>query len=157
MEEGQEKSFQGYVVDDKIYPSSCIVLNGADEVLLHRVRDLPEAAIQGSHYTAEDMARRLKLYRTANNSEVAEPSVQDFFARNGIKVFNESTNTPQQIALAAFKIYIERVSYPACSPFWQNEKPYNYMTHDEVEEQKRRVEYERAIELKRLREKEKVL
>ena len=56
------------------------------------------------------MARRLKTYRTANNSEVAEPSVQDFFGRNGVKVFNESTTTPIQIALAAFKIYIERVS-----------------------------------------------
>jgi hypothetical protein len=31
------------------------------------------------------------------------------------------------------------------------------MTYDDVEEAKRRVEYERAIELKRLREKEKVL
>ena len=69
--------------------------------------------MQGTHYNAQDMARRLKLYRTANNSDVAEPSVQDFFARNGIKVFNESTTTPQQIALAAFKIYIERVS-PLC-------------------------------------------
>lgn len=31
------------------------------------------------------------------------------------------------------------------------------MTYDDVEEAKRRVEYERAIELKRLRDKEKVL
>lgn len=110
LEEGQEKSFEGYIVDDKIYPSSCIVLNGDDKVLLNRVRDLPESAITGTTYNALDMARRLKAYRLANNSEVAEPSVQDFFGRNGIKVFNESTTTPHQIALAAFKIYIERVS-----------------------------------------------
>lgn len=45
LEEGQEKSFEGYVVDDKIYPSSCIVLNGDDKVLLNRVRDLPESAV----------------------------------------------------------------------------------------------------------------
>lgn len=110
LEEGQEKSFEGYVVDDKIYPSSCIVLNGDDKVLLNRVRDLPESAVQGTTYNSLEMARRLKTYRTANNSEVAEPSVQDFFGRNGVKVFNESTTTPIQIALAAFKIYIERVS-----------------------------------------------
>ena len=110
LEEGQEKSFEGYVVDDKIYPSSCIVLNGDDKVLLNRVRDLPESAVQKTTYNSLEMARRLKTYRTANNSEVAEPSVQDFFGRNGVKVFNESTTTPIQIALAAFKIYIERVS-----------------------------------------------
>lgn len=110
LEEGQEKSFEGYVVDDKIYPSSCIVLNGDDKVLLNRVRDLPESAVQETTYNSLEMARRLKTYRTANNSEVAEPSVQDFFGRNGVKVFNESTTTPIQIALAAFKIYIERVS-----------------------------------------------
>ena len=31
------------------------------------------------------------------------------------------------------------------------------MTYDDVEEQKRRIEYERAIELKHLRQKEKVM
>jgi|LakMenE18May11ns_1017448.scaffolds.fasta_scaffold5454720_1 hypothetical protein len=31
------------------------------------------------------------------------------------------------------------------------------MTYDDVEEQKRRIEYERAIELKQLRQKEKVM
>lgn len=68
LEEGQEKSFEGYTKDDNIFPSSCIVLNGDDKFLMDRVRDLPESSITGTHYTAADMARRLKLYRTANNS-----------------------------------------------------------------------------------------
>lgn len=68
LEEGQEKSFEGYTKDDNIFPSSCIVLNGDDKFLMDRVRDLPESGITGTHYTAADMARRLKLYRTANNS-----------------------------------------------------------------------------------------
>lgn len=75
------KSFKGYVVDNNIIPSSCIVLNGDDKFLLDRIRDMPESKIAGTHYNGPDMTRRLKLYREANNSDVAEPSVQEFFAR----------------------------------------------------------------------------
>lgn len=42
LEEGQEKSFEGYVKDDNIFPSSCIVLKGDNEFLMKRIRDLPE-------------------------------------------------------------------------------------------------------------------
>lgn len=75
LEEGQEKSFEGFVKDEQIFPSSCIVLKGDDNFLMKRIRDLPEEKITSTHYNYEDMTRRLKLYRTANNSEVAEPSV----------------------------------------------------------------------------------
>jgi len=50
------------------------------------------------------------------------------------------------MALSAFKIYIER-----------NERPFNYMTYDIEEEEKRRVEYERAVELKKVKVKEQAL
>jgi len=40
------------------------------------VRELSEEEIEGTHYNAKDMKRRLKLYRDANNSKDAEPSVQ---------------------------------------------------------------------------------
>ena len=56
------------------------------------------------------MTRRIKAYRLANNSEVAEPSVQDFFSQQGIKSFSENILTRGKDALNAFKIYIERVS-----------------------------------------------
>ena len=69
----------GYERDASIFPSSCIVLEGSDEELINRVRDLPEDKIVGTHYSRDDMVRRLKTYRTANNSIVAEPSVQYFF------------------------------------------------------------------------------
>lgn len=74
------------------------------------------------------MTRRLKGYRLANNSQVAEPSVQMFYEHQGIGVFNESIKTPVGDALDSFKIYIER-----------NERPYNYMIFDEEEEAKRAV------------------
>jgi hypothetical protein len=40
---------------------------------------LPENEIFGTHYNPAEMAKRLLAYRTANNSEIAEFSVQDFF------------------------------------------------------------------------------
>lgn len=79
LEEGQKKNFDGYLVDETIVPKSCIVLTGSDADLIKRVKHLPENKISGTHYTAVDMARRLKKYRVANNSEVAEYSVSDFF------------------------------------------------------------------------------
>lgn len=87
LEEGQKKSFEGYVVDEAIVPKSCIVLTGNDKDLIKRVKNLPEHVIRGTHYTAQDMARRLATYRELNNSTVAEPSVSDFFKAQGVELF----------------------------------------------------------------------
>mmetsp|Transcript_16040 Transcript_16040/g.27045 ORF Transcript_16040/g.27045 Transcript_16040/m.27045 type:complete len:114 (+) Transcript_16040:1548-1889(+) len=63
LEEGQEKSFEGYIIEPSIVPSSCIVLKQNDEFLIDRVRNLPESQIEGTHYNMEDMSRRIKVYR----------------------------------------------------------------------------------------------
>jgi len=76
------------------------------------------------------MLRRLKSYRLANNSEIANPSVSDFFEKEGTKVYKESIETSTKDACSSFKIHIER-----------NEKPCNYMTFDEEEERKRVDEF----------------
>lgn len=41
LEEGEEKSWDGYVVDDAIAPTSCIVMKQTDEYLVDRVKNLP--------------------------------------------------------------------------------------------------------------------
>ena len=74
------------------------------------MRELPEDRIDGTHYNEDDMRRRIKAYRVANNSQVAEPAVQDFFQKQGIKFFKEDMMTRSKDALNSFKIYIERVS-----------------------------------------------
>ena len=51
------------------------MLDGRDEDLIARVRELPEDQIIGTHYNLEDMKRRIKSYRVLNNSEIAEPAV----------------------------------------------------------------------------------
>lgn len=97
-------------MNDAIFPGSVIVLDGSDEALIQRVRELPEDRIAGTHYNEERMRERIKAYRVANNSTVAEPSVQDFFQQRGIKFFREDMMTRPKDALNSFKIYIERVS-----------------------------------------------
>ena len=57
------------------------------------------------------MVRRLKNYREANNSKIAEPSVSDFFSKNGTGVFRTTSDTPEEKAYGSFKIYIERVRH----------------------------------------------
>ena len=56
-----------------------MVFKQKDEFLVNRVRNLGEEKIEGTHYNEVDMKRRLKEYRNANESKVAEPSVQQFF------------------------------------------------------------------------------
>lgn len=91
-------------------PKSCIVLTGTDAELIKRVKNLPDHQIKGTHYNSEDMSRRLKAYRTANNSQVAEYAVSDFFKQQGIQLFSTGCTHETEQTLDAFKIYIERVS-----------------------------------------------
>jgi hypothetical protein len=51
LEEGQEKTFDGYVQDPQIMPASCIVLKGDDKALTSRVMGLTEEQILGTHYS----------------------------------------------------------------------------------------------------------
>ena len=99
-----------FEVDMDVFPGSVVVLNGEDDDLIDRVRELPEDQIAGTQYNFEDMQRRLKAYRVWNNSLVAEPAVQDFFKQKGIAFYNENMQTRVKDALNGLKIYIERVS-----------------------------------------------
>lgn len=118
------------MIKEDIFPKSVILLDSKgtdDNLLLKRVREqLSEKEAFATHYNAADMARRLKVYRQANNSAVAEPSLKTFFAeKGGVQVQEEldCTNTATDIALKSFKIYIERF-----------ERPFNYMTFDQADE-----------------------
>ena len=123
LPEGEEPSFDKHVKDTSIFPGSVIVLQGKDEELIQRVRELPEDQIAGTKYNMVDMSRRIKAYRLANNSTVAEPAVQDFFKQQGIKFYSENIKTRPRDALNGFKIYIERVS-KSCETdfFWHLER-----------------------------------
>jgi len=42
-EEGQDKDFSNYEKDNFIFPTSAILIDGEDEALIKRVRDLTDA------------------------------------------------------------------------------------------------------------------
>jgi adenylate kinase family enzyme len=50
LEEGQKKSFKGYIKNDSIFPSSCIVLKQEDKYLIEKVKNLTENEIENTHY-----------------------------------------------------------------------------------------------------------
>ena len=76
-----------YEPNPLIFPQSTILLQQEDKFLIDRVKDLDEEIVEGTHYNMKDMKRRLLKYRTDNESEVAEPSVSDFFKTHNIPVF----------------------------------------------------------------------
>lgn len=110
LEEGAQKSFEGYIKDETIFPSSCIVLQQDDGFLIDRVKNLIEDEVAGTHYNIADMKRRLKKYRLLNESQTAEPSVQQFFSENGIAVQVKDAAEPVDNVWHAIKIFVERVS-----------------------------------------------
>lgn len=59
LEEGEEKSFEGYIPNPDIFPSHVLVLNGDDDFLINRVKNLPEEDLKDTHYNNESMVRRL--------------------------------------------------------------------------------------------------
>jgi hypothetical protein len=85
------------------------------------MKELPESFLLNTHNNQIDLARRFKDYRTSNQSTVAEPSVSDFFTKNGITVFQEkcviptdnimSVNDVMDKGMDGLKVYIERVRF----------------------------------------------
>ena len=59
LPEGELPGFDNHEKDESIFPGSVLVLDGRDQDLIQRVRELPEDAIFGTHYTLEDMERRI--------------------------------------------------------------------------------------------------
>ena len=69
--------------NEAIFPSSVILLQQNDDYLINRVKNLDEDIVAGTHYNLKDMKRRLKTYRDANESKVADKNVSDFFNEAG--------------------------------------------------------------------------
>ena len=74
------------------------------------MKNLIEDEVAGTHYNIADMKRRLKKYRLLNESQTAEPSVQQFFSENGIAVQVKDAAEPVDNVWHAIKIFVERVS-----------------------------------------------
>ena len=80
------------------------------------------------------MVRRLKAYRDINESQVKEPSVQQFFQELQVQLFTKDSSQNSNQLFDSIKIYIERI-----------EKPMNFIDHDAWVETKRRIMVEQDI------------
>ena len=76
---------------------------------MSRVKNLTEDKIAGTHNNPADMTRRLKSYRTLNDSQVAEPSVHQFFMEQKIQLFIKDAAIDEVTLFGSLKIYIERI------------------------------------------------
>ena len=92
------------------------------------------------------MKRRLKAYHEANDSKVAEPSVQQFFKDQAVQLFEKDAGLPVEQVMHSIKIYIERSG-----------KPRNFMFKDASEEAARRLRVEKKLLEKEEQERLKII
>lgn len=85
------------------------------------------------------MKRRLTAYREANESQIAEPSISEFFKNNEVAVFPKDSAESYETAWSTLKIFIEREG-----------KPVNFVFGEESEEAKRRI----LVEMEEMHKKE---
>jgi hypothetical protein len=120
-----EKFFE---VNPAIMPQSSIIFNQTDDFLIKRVKNMDEDQVANTHYNLDDMKRRLKSYRSWNESNIAEPSMSEFFKNREVPVFEKDAAETAETAWHTIRIFIEREG-----------KPTNYVFGEESEEAKRRL------------------
>lgn len=76
--------------------------------MLQRVKQLPESATAGTHYTDEGMKRRLVAYRESNNNDKGNLTVQDFFTQNKSENLEIDVTVDEHTGLETIKNYIDK-------------------------------------------------
>ena len=122
----KEKNFAKYAPDVSLIPDSIIRLDGEEDKIMRRVRDLPEDSLSNTHWNHVDLLRRFKQYRKDTNSPIGDPALTDFFENWSIGVWKENWEDGESKLMEGFKIFVERKG-----------KPFNYMTFDEDAEKVR--------------------
>lgn len=102
-EEGnvKQKIFDKYAPNDQLMPDTVVLIEGKEDYISKRVRELPEERIAGTHWNHADLLRRNKTYRLVNNSPIGDPSLVDFFKKWQIGVLFEGTEEPESKLIEA--------------------------------------------------------
>ena len=122
----KEKNFAKYSPDVSLMPDSIVLLDGDQDNIMRRVRELPEQSLAGTHWNHADLIRRFKQYRKDTNSPIGDPALADFFENWAVGVCRERCEDPERKLMEGFKIFVERKG-----------RPFNYMTFDEDAEKLR--------------------
>lgn len=118
-----KKNFDKYAPDEHLIPGSILLIDGDENMIKRRVRDLPESKIEGTHWNNKDIDRRNKQYKQVNNSPIGDPSLVDFFAKWEVGLMRDNCMHDEVKLTESFKIFIERSG-----------KPNNYMSFDSHKE-----------------------
>lgn len=87
-----------------ILPDFVITLEASDEFLYKRVMSMPENKIQGTHYTEEQMVRRVNEFRANNTEENTLLNIFDEIDIHPIVVNAETDDQDAILALLQHKI-----------------------------------------------------
>ena len=77
--EGDQGPFPGFTLEERILPQYTIILEGENDALKQKLKELPAEATTGTHLDDQNFDRRIKAYREANPSVEAESHVAQFF------------------------------------------------------------------------------
>jgi adenylate kinase len=137
----KQKIFDKYAPDEHLIPDSIILLDGDENYIKRRVKELPEERVTNTHWNNADLNRRNKVYRLMNNSPIGDPALVDFFKKWSIGVISERCDEEESKLVEGFKIFIER-----------NGKPINYMTFDQDAEKVRISQAEEQVKARKTKE-----
>ncbi|EGR29938.1 hypothetical protein IMG5_145930 [Ichthyophthirius multifiliis] len=84
-QEKQEENFNQ--VEDSLLPENVIFLEGNEEFIRQRIKEIPEDKLTNIHYNEEGMNRRFTLYKQYNNATQGNQVLSDFFQQNNIETF----------------------------------------------------------------------
>lgn len=116
-------------------------MQGTDEFLKQRVKELPEERVANTHYNEEGMNRRLAEYKKNNDSTTGESILADFFKERFIEPLVINVTNPSNDSFDNLRTFIER-----------NGTFSNYMTHEETKELKRENELNEELEQQKKKE-----
>lgn len=118
----------------EILPNAVFVLDGKDDDLVKRVRELTEKQLQEANITPENMDRRLKFYREkTGNKELETGPVQQYFQEQNVEevpidVFKDGQDEDAEVLFERLTTNVEG---------GPNGRPFNWLTSEEEIEAER--------------------
>jgi adenylate kinase len=115
-EDPDQRPFKGYDLDTTFLPQYVINLMADDEFLRQKMKEMPEEKKAGTHYTDDQMVRRLKAFREHNQEESGSQTIDFFVSACGEdKVLQEQvTDIENEKFIVDLKQFIEQGGKPCC-------------------------------------------
>jgi len=107
--EGEDEETAEKVIDENLIPESVVLLQGTDEFLKQRVKELPEERVANTHYNEEGMNRRLAEFKKNNDATTGESILADFFKERFIEPLVINVTNPSNDSFDNLRTFIERV------------------------------------------------